>query len=70
LRIKNLGGSDIECSNPYGNQTTHFISCTKGPKANNSFCNYKNATTTFDVGPTICVSSTKEGKTQARWVML
>ncbi len=30
--------------------------------ANNSSCNRKNARTTSNVGPTICVSSTKEGK--------
>ncbi len=36
---------------------------------NNSSCNHKNVKTTSNVGPIICVSSTKEGKTQVGWVV-
>jgi hypothetical protein len=47
-KIKRLGGNDIEWSNQYENQTTHFASCTENPNANNSCYNHKNAGTTLD----------------------
>jgi hypothetical protein len=36
------------------------------PYVDNSSCNCKNVRTTYNAGPTICVSSAKEGKTQVR----
>jgi hypothetical protein len=62
--IKKLKGSDIKWSNLYGNQATHFANCIESPNANNSSYNYKNVRTASNVGPTICLSSAKEGKTQ------
>ncbi len=44
-----------------------FTSCTKIPNANNFSYNCKTTRTTSDVRPIICVSSTKERKTQVRW---
>jgi hypothetical protein len=61
-RIRKLGGTDIEWSNPCGNQATHYIGYTKSFNANNSCYDHRNTKTTSDVGPTICVSSTKESK--------
>jgi hypothetical protein len=40
-KVKKLGGNDIEWSNQYENQTTHFASCTENPNANNSCYNHK-----------------------------
>jgi hypothetical protein len=60
-------GSDIKWSNPWGDQATHFVGYTKRLYAKNSSYNHKNAKKTFDVQPTICVSSTEEEKTQIRW---
>jgi hypothetical protein len=69
LGIRKLGGSDIEWSNLCGNQATHFNDCTKNPNVENSCCNHKKTRTTFDVGLTICVSSTNDGKTQVERVV-
>jgi hypothetical protein len=66
LGVRKLGGNDIELSNPFGDQATHFTGCTKSPNVDNSSYNHKNVGTSFDVGPTICVSSTKEGKNKNR----
>jgi hypothetical protein len=51
LRVRKLGGSDIKWSNPYGNETTHFVGCTENPNAENSSCNHKKTITTFDPRP-------------------
>ncbi len=67
LKVKKPKGSDINWSNLWGNQVTHFAGYTESPNVNNSSCNHYNAKTTSNVGPTICVSFAKEGKTQVRW---
>jgi hypothetical protein len=36
LGIRKLGGSDIKWSNPYEEQTTHFVGCIESPNAKNS----------------------------------
>ncbi len=41
LGLKELKGSDINWSNPYGDQATHFVSCTKSPNPPNFSCNRK-----------------------------
>jgi hypothetical protein len=69
-RIRKLGRIDIEWSNPYGDQATHYIACIESLNANNSCYNRKNARTTSDVEPTICVSSAKKKKTQVRWAIV
>jgi hypothetical protein len=69
-RIKKPGGNDIKWSNPYGNQAIHFVGCIESLNANNSSYNHKNARTTSNVKPTVCVSSAKEGKTQVRWATI
>ncbi len=58
-RVRKLERNDIELSNPFGDQTTHFVGCIKSPNADNSCYNHKNVETTSNVGPTICVSSVK-----------
>jgi len=65
--VKSPRGSHIKWSNPYGDQTTHFIDYTKSPNAQNSCCNCKKTRTTSNVGPTICVTSANEGKMQVGW---
>ncbi len=65
-RIRKLRGNDIKWSNLLADQATHFGGYTKSPNADNSY-NYKNARTTFDEGVDICISFTKEGKTQVGW---
>jgi hypothetical protein len=67
LGVKNPRGSDIEWSNPYGDQATHFDGCIESPNADNSSYNRKNARTTYNARPIICVSFAKEGKTQVGW---
>ncbi len=64
LKIRKSKRSDIKWSNPYGNQTTHFVGYTESPNANNSYCNCKNTKTTSNAGPNICVSFIKKRKTQ------
>jgi len=60
LGVKKLRSSDIKWSNPYGNQVTHFITCTESINAENFFYNHKKTRITSDVGPMICVSSVNE----------
>ncbi len=36
----------------------------------NFACNCKKVGTTFEIGPTICIFSTSEGKTQVGWVVV
>lgn len=55
--------------NPCGNQMTHFIGWVKNLNVVNFACNCKKVGTTFEIGPTICVSSMNEGKTQVGWVV-
>jgi hypothetical protein len=66
LEVRKLGKSDIKWFNPYGDQATHFTSCTN---VKMFFCNCKNVGTTFDARLIICVSSTKEDKTQVGWAI-
>jgi len=56
--------------NPCGNQMTHFIGWVKNLNVVNFACNCKKVGTTFEIGPTICVSSMNEGKTQVGWVVV
>jgi hypothetical protein len=70
LGIQKLRGSDIEWSNPYGKQITHFIGCIKSPNVKNYFCNCKKIGTTFDAKPTIYISSTNERETQVGGVVV
>ncbi len=70
LGVRKPWGSDIKWSNIWGDQATHFVGCIENLNASNSSYNCKIAITTFDAGPTICVSSVKEGKTQVRWVAI
>jgi hypothetical protein len=70
LKIKKPRRSDIEWSNPYGSQVTHFVGCIENPNVENSFYNCKKIRTTFDAKPTICVSFANEKKTQAGWVVI
>jgi hypothetical protein len=65
--MKKPKGSDIKWSNSYGDQTTNFISYTKSPNTKNSCYNHKKIGTTSNARPTICVSSTSQGKTQVGW---
>jgi hypothetical protein len=69
-RVRKLGGNEIEWSNPWGFQTTHFTDYIERPNTNNYSYNRKNVGTTFDARPIICVSSAKERKTQVRWVVV
>jgi hypothetical protein len=41
LRIRKPKGSDIEWSNPCGDQATHFVGLIESPNVENSFCNCK-----------------------------
>jgi len=59
----------IKWSNPCGDQATHFASYIESPNDDNSSYNHKNAITTYNAGPTICVSSAREGKTQVGWAI-
>ncbi len=68
--LKKLKGSDIEWLNLCGHQVTHFVGCIRSLNVDNSFCNHKNVKTTFDMKLIIFVSSTKERKTQVRWVVV
>jgi hypothetical protein len=70
LSVKKLGGSDMDGFNPCGNQMTHFIGWVKNLNVVNSTCSCKKVATTFEIRPTICVSSTSEGKTQVGWVVV
>jgi hypothetical protein len=68
--IIKLKRSDIKWSNLCGDQDTQFVGYIKSHNANNSCNNRKNTRTTSDVGPPICVSFAKEGKTQVKWVVV
>jgi hypothetical protein len=39
--VRTTKGSDIEWSNPYGDQTTHFVNCTESPNVPNFSYNCK-----------------------------
>jgi hypothetical protein len=66
-RIKKPRGSDIELSNPYGDQATHFVGCIENPNAENSSHNHRKIGITFDARPTICISFVNKIKTQVDW---
>jgi hypothetical protein len=57
-------------STPVETKVTHFINYIESSNVNNSSYNYKNAKTTSDVRPIICVSSAKERKTQVQWAVV
>ncbi len=61
--VRKHGGNDMDESNPYGDQTTHFINWVESLNATNSTYNRKKMGTTFETWPTICVSTTNEGNT-------
>jgi hypothetical protein len=69
-KVRKPRRNDIEWSNLWGDQATHFTSCTKRPSVDNSTYNCKNVGTTYNVGPIICVSSSKKMKTQVGWVIV
>ncbi len=52
------------------NQATHFVGCTKSLNAENCYCNCKKIGTTFDAGPTVCISFANKGKTQIGWATI
>jgi hypothetical protein len=61
---------DMDGSNPYGDQITHFFSWMESPNAIIFADNRKNVGTTFETWPTICILNLKiEGKTQVGWVV-
>jgi hypothetical protein len=62
--VRNLRGSDIKWSNPYGDQITHFIGCIKSPNVEKIYCNHKKIVTSLNARPIIFVSSANERKTQ------
>ncbi len=64
--VRKFGRHDINWSNPYGDHAKHFVGCTKSLNAINSSCNHKKGTTS-KAWPTMCISSTNEGKTQVGW---
>jgi hypothetical protein len=70
LRIRKLGGSDLEWSNPCGDQTSHFVGYTKSPNVQNSCNNCKKTKTTSYARSNIYISSINERKTQVRWVIV
>ncbi len=69
LNARKPRGSDIDWFNPYGNYVTYFIDCTESLNVVDSSCNHQKTSSTFEVGPTMCVSFANEGKTQVRWVV-
>jgi hypothetical protein len=66
LRVKKPRGSDIEWSNPYGDQATHFTNYTENPNVEKSCYNRKKIRTTSDARPTIFISFANKRKTQVR----
>jgi len=70
LGVKKPRGSDIEWLNLCGHEVTHFVGCIGSLNVDNSSCNHKNVKTTFNMKLIIFVSSTKERKTQVRWVVV
>jgi hypothetical protein len=58
-----LGESDMDGSNPCGDQTTHFTKWMESLNVASSTSKCKNVNTMFEIGPTICISLTNEGKT-------
>ncbi len=70
LKVKKLRKRDIEWSNPYRDQPTHFVGYTESLNVENFCCNCKKIITTFNAGPTICISSVNKRKTQVRWVVV
>ncbi len=46
-------GSDINQSNIYGDQATHFVSCIESPNPPNFLCNRKKVGNMFEARPTM-----------------
>jgi hypothetical protein len=67
--VKKFGGCDMDKSNPYGKQVTHFDNWVENPTATNFTCNHIMAGVTFEMEPTKCASLTSEGKTQVGWII-
>jgi hypothetical protein len=65
LRVKKWKGSDIEWSNPYGNQVTHFINYIE-----KHYCNRKKIRTSSNARHIICISPANKGKTQIGWIII
>jgi hypothetical protein len=53
LKVRKSKGSDIKWSNPYGDQTTHFVGCIESPNVHNSCYNHKKTKTTYNAGPSL-----------------
>jgi hypothetical protein len=51
--VRKHGGSDINWSNPYGNQATHFVGCTECLNISNSSCNDKKKGNAFEAKSTM-----------------
>jgi hypothetical protein len=69
IKSKKQEKNDIEWSNPCGDQTTHFVNCTKNFNAENYYSNCKKTRTTSNGRPTICVSSANKRKTKVGWAV-
>ncbi len=50
--VKKLSGSDVDRFKPYGNQATHFTSCTENLNVANHVYKGKKPCTTFETRPT------------------
>ncbi len=70
LGVRKLGRNDINLSNPYGDQTTHFVDYTKSFNASNSSYNCKKKGNTFEAKPIMCVSFVNEGKRWIGWAVI
>lgn len=63
LHVEKFARSDMDGSNLYANQATHFITWMESQNVTNFAYNCKNANITFETRPTICISLTSEEKT-------
>jgi hypothetical protein len=57
LGVRKPSGSDMDKSNPCGDQTTHFIDLMECLNVANSTYKCKKMGTTFETRPTICIFS-------------
>jgi hypothetical protein len=61
--VRKFARSDMDGSNPYGNQATHFSIWMENQNVTNFIYNCKNANITFEKRPIICISLASEEKT-------
>jgi hypothetical protein len=61
--------SDINWSNPCGNQATHFTNYIESLNAPNSSYDHQNANSTCEAKWTMCISFINKRKTQMRWAV-